>query len=274
VQRLALGVLSLASAVFGADLQQEKARQLYDRADFHGSLQLLFQLPKRDANASELIGRNYYMLGEYKKAITSLEEAITLEPNDSNHYLWLGRAQGRRAEHANPLVAPSCATKARVNFEKAVELNPRNVEALSDLFEYYLEAPGFLGGGFDKATAIANRIAELDRVEAHYARYRLAEKKGDLASAEKALRCAQPERIVDLARFLAKHGRFQESDALFQSAEMSRKPGVLFDRAETYIRHGRNLDQARDLLKRYLAAELSPDDPPRRDAEKLLKRSL
>ena len=35
---------------------------------------------------------------------------------------------------------------------------------------------------------------------------------------------------------------------------------------------GRKIDTARDLLKRYLSASLSPEDPSRRDAEKLLKQ--
>jgi hypothetical protein len=38
-----------------------------------------------------------------------------------------------------------------------------------------------------------------------------------------------------------------------------------------YIQSGRNLGAARELLKRYLAASLTPDDPPRKEAEQLLK---
>ena len=41
----------------------------------------------------------------------------------------------------------------------AAQLEPANPEILGDLLEYYLEAPGFLGGGFDKAST--NRIAEV-----------------------------------------------------------------------------------------------------------------
>lgn len=57
--------------------------------------------------------------------------------------------------------------ECRKAFERAVQLNPSNVEALNDLFEYYLEAPGFLGGGLDKASDAANRIGKLDPVEQH-----------------------------------------------------------------------------------------------------------
>ena len=66
----------------------------------------------------------------------------------------------------------------------------------------------------------------------------------------------------------------EESDETFQAAERLApdSPKVLYHRAETYIKAGRNIDTARDLLKRYLAATLSPEDPSRLDAEKLLKQ--
>ena len=232
------------------------------------------------ADSPQEQGRRFYMLGDYKKATHAFQAAVAAQPAESDHYLWLGRAFGRRAEQSSPFTAPVHAGKARQNFEKAVELNPRNIEALNDLFEYYLEAPGFLGGGVDKAALLAPKIAGLDPVEGHYALYKLAEKKGDLATAERELRRAaamapeQPGRAIDLARFLAKQGRYAESEQFFHSAEKASpdQPKVLFERADTYIRGRRNLDVARELLKRYLAAELSPDDPPRHEAEKLLRQ--
>ena len=152
-------------------------------------------------------GRSYYELGDFKKAACSFQEAVAAEPGISERYLWLGRAYGRRAEHSSPFTAPGYAVKARQNFEKAVELDPRNLEAMSDLFEYYLEAPGFLGGGVDKATVLTAKIAQLDRAEGHYAQFKLAEKRGDLARAEHELRAAAsaaPDRLADLAKFLAR----------------------------------------------------------------------
>jgi hypothetical protein len=48
---------------------------------------------------------------------------------------------------------------------------------------------------------------------------------------------------------------------------------VLFEQASAYIRAGRNLEEAEELLKRYLASPLTPDDHPRREAEQLLKQA-
>ena len=43
-------------------------------------------------------------------------------------------------------------------FEKAVELDPTDKDALGDLLDFYLDAPGFLGGGMHKAEMLAQMI--------------------------------------------------------------------------------------------------------------------
>jgi cytochrome c-type biogenesis protein CcmH/NrfG len=172
------------------------------------------------------------------------------------------------------------AGKTRQYLEKAVELDADNLEALNDLFEYRLEAPGFLGGGYDKAAELASRIARLNAVEGHWAQARLAEKRKEFGSAEQQLRRAadlapqQVGRLIDLAKFFTKQGRFQEADQSLARAEKiaPNSPKLIYARAETYVHSGRNLDTARELLKKYLTAKLTPDDPPRSEAEKLLRQ--
>lgn len=229
----------------------------------------------------DLIGRNHFMLSDFKKASEAFEKARGLEPSNSRYAHWLGKAYGRRAETANPLFAPSLATKTRKYFEQAVALDPKNVEAMSDLLEYYLEAPGFLGGGVDKGVRLAGKIAEADPAEGAYALAKVAEKRKEFGQAEVQLRRAveqapmQIGRVLDLARFLSKQGRIQESDQIFQQAARinPNHPRLLFARAETYVKSKRNLDEARNMLRRYLNSPLTPDDPPRNEAEKLLKEA-
>jgi cytochrome c-type biogenesis protein CcmH/NrfG len=220
------------------------------------------------------------MLGEYKKASDALEKAVAAEPRNSDYALWLGRAYGRRAETSNPFSAMGHASKARQYFERSVELNPKNIEALNDLLEYYLEAPGFMGGGMEKAKATVARISQADAGEGQWAQSKLDEKHKEMASAEEHLRRAlelNPQkagRFIDLARFLAKQGRFQESDQNFAHAERIApdSPKLLYERADVYIKSGRNLDVARNLLKQYLSARITPEDPPKAEARKLLRQ--
>jgi|YelNatPaOPRAMG01_1025707.scaffolds.fasta_scaffold08110_6 tetratricopeptide (TPR) repeat protein len=277
--------LILAVLAWTALMAQEdglvKARQLYDKTRYEEALALLAGLPVENGKVYALMGQCYYMLGDYKRASESLERAVRLEPGNSDYYMWLGRAYGRRAETSSFITAPGLASKARQSFEKAFQLNPRNLEAVGDLFEYYLEAPSFMGGGLDKARDLAEKTRDLDPAEYHYRLARIAEKRKQDKDAEEQLRRAmdlaprQVGRVLDLARFLAKRGQHQESEALFEQAEKlePENPKVMFERAKAYVESRRNLDKARELLVRYLNSPLTPDDPPRQEAERLLRQA-
>jgi Flp pilus assembly protein TadD len=275
-------VFSIVSvSVWGAAPSFEGANKLFQQTDYEASLQVLSVLPEKDARIFDLIGRNQFMLGDYKKASESFQQAVIVDPANSSYENWLGKAYGKRAETASPFTAPLLASKARQHFEKAVALNAGNKEAAGDLFEYYLEAPGFLGGGLDKASKLAERMAVLEPAEGLFAQARIAERRKDFGKAEEQLRRAvqvaptQVGRAVELAKFLSRQGRVEESEQTLRAAEKiaPNNPRLLYARAEVYIKSGQNIDTARNLLKRYLAEPLSPDDPPRQDAEKLLRQA-
>jgi tetratricopeptide (TPR) repeat protein len=280
-KRLAVGLLVSLSVWASTASVRDQAEGLYQRTDYQAAVDLLNKQNPKDAAIYELMGRCYYGLADFKKATETLEHAVAMDSSNSNYFLWLGRAYGRRAETSAFVTAPGHANKARANFERAVALDPRNLPALNDLFEYYLQAPGFLGGGFEKASALAEKIRPLDPIEYHFTQARLAEQRKKFNDAEAQLRRAvdlaprQAGRIIDLAKFLAKHGRYQESEAAFQTAHKIEPHNhkLLFEQAATYIETNRNLEMARALLKRYLDASLTPDDPPRQEAERLLKVS-
>jgi tetratricopeptide (TPR) repeat protein len=259
----------------------KRAEELYQRTDYKASLTLLREVSQPTGVVYCLMGQDYFMLGEYKKATDSFEKALALEPSNSVYAHWLGRSFGRRAETSGPFTAPLHASKARQYFERAVALDPANEEAMNDLFDYYLQAPGFLGGGYERAEQIAKRIAQQNEAEGHFAQAQLADKRKQFDTAEEQLRRAmelapkQVGRVLDLAKYLAKRGRFEESEAAFDKAEALApgSPKVYFARAHTYVEHRRHLDKAQELLIKYLGSDLTPDDPPRDEAERLLKQA-
>jgi len=260
--------------------EHEKARILFEKTDYPASTQVLEAVQNKTGADLNFLGRNYFMMGEYKKATDTFEKATSLDPRNSSHWHWLGRTYGRRAELASFLSAPGYASKARQNFERAVELDVRNIEALNDLFEYYLQAPEFLGGGLDKAQALIEKIAAVDPVERHWAMARVAEEKKDFKTAEAQLRRSmemapkQIGRIVDLAKFLAKRGRTQESEQIFEQARKIEpsNPSYLWERANLLIEQKRNLPEARQLLEQYMNSKVKPDDDHKEEARKLLSK--
>lgn len=276
---LALGMVFLfGSSVLSAHNRAE-AEELYRHTAYEESLNLLDKKTS-DSATNFLIGRDYFMLGDFKRAVDYLGKASATSPENSEYMDWLGRAYGRRAEMANILSAPGLAVKARTAFEAAVRLDPKNSEALSDLFDYYLNAPGFMGGGYDKAKDVADKIAAVDPPEGFHVKAQLAQHRKEFGDAEAALRKAvsvaphEVGHMITLAKFLANQGKTRESDAVFAAAEKANPsaPQVWFARADTLIKSKRNLDEAKNLLQKYVQASITADDPPKEEAARLLKQ--
>ncbi|MFN9431090.1 MAG: tetratricopeptide repeat protein [Acidobacteriota bacterium] len=278
--KLWVALVLLVSAVWAADPGLERARLLYEKADYAGSLRLLESLKERGAGVWNLLGRNQFMMEDYRKATEAFERATALEPGNSEHWLWLGRSYGRRAELASVFLAPGYASKTRQHLERAVALDGRNIEALNDLFEYYVQAPGFLGGGLEKAQGLVEKIGAVDPVERCWANARLAEERKDYRAAEAQLRRGMElaprdaGRVVDLAKFLARRGRGQESESVFEQARKlePNSPVYLWERANFLIEQKREPGEARRLLEQYLSVAVKPEDDHKSEARRLLGR--
>jgi Flp pilus assembly protein TadD len=266
------------ASLWGADLA--RARALYEKTQYNDALALLDIRSSSDPELLLLGAKALYGKSEFKKAVETLQRAAGLAPKSSEIQHWLGKAFGRLAESSNFLSAPGHASNCRKAFERAVELDGRNLLAMNDLLEYYLEAPGFLGGGIEKAQALAQRIAPLSTAEYHFALAKLAEKRKDAKTAEQEYRKAaeaepnESGRLIDLASFLARQGRLAESDRVFQDAQRlsPSAPNFIFARASTLIETRRDPREAKRLLELYLKASLTPDDPPRDEARKMLAK--
>lgn len=115
-----------------------------------------------DAVAAFYLGRTFFAEENYDHAVRWLEQAVERDGGNAEYHLWLGRAYGHQAMRASVWRQFFLARKVKAHFEKAVELDPDNTAARLDLVEYYLKAPGFLGGSAEKARAQAEEIKRRD----------------------------------------------------------------------------------------------------------------
>ena len=215
-----------------------------------------------DAESYNLLCRAYFMIEEWDRGIAACERARDLNPQKSLYHLWLGRIYGEKADRAGFLSAAGLARKVRISFERAVELEPKNWEARTDLAEFYMEAPGIVGGGKDKAVQQADAILPLNPGMAHWIRGRIAEKNKDLGEAEREYREAiessqsGARAWLDLAIFFRHDNRLDEMEQTLHQLESCRvdRRESLMDGASLLLRTGRNPELATRLLHRYLAS--------------------
>ncbi len=214
-----------------------------------------------DAESANLLCRSYFALDDWDRAETACEKAVALDPGNGRYHLWLGRVYGEKADRAGFLRAATLGGKVRDEFQRAVQLAPKDVEARLDLAEFYLEAPGIVGGGRDKAREQARIIGTMDPAREHWVYARIAEKKKDSSTAEREyhqyidLSRGDAEAWLNLALFLRRQKRMDEMEQAITKLSQSSmsKPDVLVEGAGMLYRAGRNFPFAIQLLKRYLA---------------------
>ncbi|MGA2426520.1 MAG: tetratricopeptide repeat protein [Terriglobales bacterium] len=215
-----------------------------------------------DADSTNLLCRAYFALDDWDRAESSCKKAVALDPDNSRFHLWLGRVYGEKADRANVLAAAILAGKVRGEFERAVQLNPQDIDARLDLAEFYIEAPGIVGGGEAKAREQAQSVATVNPGREHWIYARIAEKKKDVAGAEREyhqyidLSHSDAEAWLNLALFLRRQNRPAEMEQAIVKLSQSPMPklDVLVEAAEMLYRGGRSYPFATELLHRYLAA--------------------
>jgi tetratricopeptide (TPR) repeat protein len=217
-----------------------------------------------DAESQNLLCRAYFMLEQWDRGIPYCERAVELDSHTSVYQLWLGRIYGEKADRVTFISALPLAKKVRIAFERAVELDPNSWEARADLAEFYVEAPGIIGGGKNKARQQADALMPLNPAMSHWVAARIAEKDKDKdqASAEQEYRAeiavshSSARGWVDLAIFLRHADRLDEMEETLRHLESAPldRPESLMDGAGMLLRTERNYRLATKLLRRYLEA--------------------
>lgn len=283
LRSITLAFIVLLTAAFAVADESAPALLAAGRADEAiTSLRSKITTSPNDAEAYNLLCRAYFSMGDWDQGISACEKAVALAPSNSRYHMWLGRVYGEKADAANFLSAASLAGKVRNEFEAAVRLDPNNVDARSDLGEFYLEAPGIVGGGRDKAEAQIQALAALDPAKADYLKGRLAEKKKDLGAAEREYRAAieashgSALTWFNLALFFRHQQRWDDmEDAIHHavSAQVDR-PEIIMESGEVLLRSGRNFPAAVQYLRRYLALNSKVEEAPAFKAHYLLGTAL
>ena len=240
--------------------------RIYNGGLYRQAAEALNAAIQRDPQESSLrywLGRCLYELRDYNRAISSLEWATALEPDRSEYHDWLGKAYGRKAQEGNrfaPFSSLSMAHKAHREFETAVKLDAKNLEAQRDLIRYLVNAPGIVGGSDEGAERQIQALSGVDAVEGELAQAELfvTRKKFDQADQEyqKILR-TMPNRIgiyFEIAEYYRDRGNAARmSEAIEAGAPLAASDHRLdYYRGIALILENRDAAQAETELRHYL----------------------
>lgn len=266
---LALAFSSVATATdsLAPGIQLFESRRYEEARKFFEPLAV--KNPK-DPEAAYYLGRTLFYLQRFEPAAQWLEKATNLAPSRSVYYLWLGRAFGQSAMEANVLRQAGLAKKTKAAWEKAIALDANNLDARADLIQYFLRAPGILGGSVEKAREQAAEIQKRDAVRGAqaFANIHLHEK--DPAAAvrvlEEAIRNApaEPRLRFSLASLYQSQQQWDQAFAALE-ALLKQDPDhwdALYQVGRTAALSGKRADRGEECLKRYLGHTPGPDGAP------------
>lgn len=268
--RIMLLLVFLGGVRLLADDTQANALLQQGRVDeAHAVLQQILTTQPKDALAHQLLCRVYYAQEMADPAIHECEQAASDDPANSNTQMWLGRAYGMKASHANPVIAFGLARKVRYAFERAVQLNPENIQAMSDLGEFYVDAPAIVGGGLDKGRALADQMQPRFPSQASRLRALIASESKDVTTAESEFKEAvvagrTPEAYMDLGQFYQRQNQRDKAlETLRAGIQVDRqKDSSLVDAASILIAMNEAPQLAEGLLREYLSSPAKSDDAP------------
>lgn len=225
----------------------------------------------KPANATAVfyLGRIALARDDVKDAERRFEAAVALDERSSIYHMWLGRAYGSQAQRAGKLSQIGLAKKTKAEFERASALDPDNLDAREDLMQYYLQAPGMVGGSVTKAREQAAEIQTRDPLRGTLAHASVAQDQKDFAGAERHYRSAVasfPDSLgprYALGSFFTRRERYDEAFAVFDSVLAARpdEPIALYMIGRTGAISGQRLDRAEQALKDFLDAPPRPNSP-------------
>jgi tetratricopeptide (TPR) repeat protein len=244
----------------------------FERGNYRDAKTSLMTVPDKSPDYPEAqyyLGRIAVEEKAYEESIQRFENAVHSRSGIAEYHNWLGVMYGLMAMHANPLRQAYLAPKIREEFEKAAALDPGNLQTQWGLLTYYVQAPGFLGGSWEKAFACANIISRHSIAGGCRARGVIysAQKKTDQAEREflEATRRDphDAENAYALAQFYFDQRRTERSFTVYDLvlADDPENMVAAFRLGTLSARCGLHLDEGIRCLTRYLAYTPRPNEP-------------
>ena len=164
------------AAAFGVTLlpAQPGGQDLIDGGHFKRLRALVATRNVTDPETLFLTAAVKHIWGDLDAAERLAEQAVAADPGNPRYHFRLAMIEGEKAQKASVIHQLGLARRFKKEAETALALDPNYVRALQNMIDFYMQAPGVVGGDKAKAHAIADRLRKIDPAEGYRAQVTLA----------------------------------------------------------------------------------------------------
>jgi tetratricopeptide (TPR) repeat protein len=245
------------------DAPRTRGVELFEHHEFEKAVNAFLADLRVNPNSVEALlylGRIGFEENRLDAAQKHFERVTLLAPDNSAGFHWLGRLYGVQARELGVPRGIGAAIRTRKSLERAVALNPDNLEARADLARFYREAPAFVGGRRRAAQAQIEEIARRDSylgalgwgdLALGDTKYNAAERQYQAAARLNPLKA---DAYFRLGMLHQKMGRYDQAFTDFEKTLQidPQQKTALFQIGEAADLSGQHLERGETALKSYL----------------------
>ena len=172
-----LGIVLFSLALQAADLS---TAELIERGHYRRAQTILEARLKANANDAPSyceMSKVSEAFQRWDEAIQQAEKARALDPKNPEFQAAVADAIGSKlsgSTHLGMFEKMSLARRFRKEAEIALQMDPNDLDANSDLVDFHLDAPGIVGGDKQKAAELADRLVRINPVRGYLLKVEIA----------------------------------------------------------------------------------------------------
>ncbi|RKS21926.1 tetratricopeptide repeat protein [Flavobacterium endophyticum] len=171
-------ILLLFPMVVFSQSEYAKGEQFFKRGEYEKAKEIflaIYQKKPKDLGVIEYLGDIDGHAKKWDGAFGYYEKLVELKPSEANYHYKYGGALAMKAKESSKFKALGMIDDVEDAFKKAIELNPKHIEARWALVELYLQLPGIIGGSERKAQKYADELMVLSTVDGYLSKGHIAE---------------------------------------------------------------------------------------------------
>lgn len=265
-----------------AQSNMDQVIKLVELRKFNEARKILLAIPVKD----QLYDRGQYQLGriamaeqDFETAAGYFENAINVNDQVAEYYAGLGDAYGGIAQDANPIRQGILATRMKSAWEKSITMNPKLIEPRQSLIQFYMRAPGFMGGDIEKAKEMARELKKLKPALGHL-------EMGNICLFEKRVNEAEQEFlemvkadtsfVYQLGSFYVQQKQWNKAFDVFEKVVKQNNTNfpAIYQIGRISALSGIRLERGEECLKKYFAYQPKQNEPPQAAAKMRLAQIM